>query len=175
MFDITLLPYLEIEFRLGKIVNNNFNTNIGFNNFTKLKNIFDLCNTWIEKLDFEYTDVFYNEIRCVLDKKDCITKKTILKENIKNHSCDLRMCISQELPIVAKNSNENETFRRHKKRYRYSTSHWHIDLTKVVSNNITSYECEFEFNIHYARTHSIHFLKSYALKEINRILVCANI
>ena len=172
MNDITLLPFLEFEVRLGKIGTRGFCTDIGKNAFEQIKNVLDPYERK-NKTFSEYTDVYYDDIRCTLGTENIIIKKNLLKEDISCDPFDFRVCISQELPAKLK---KKQTFERHKKRFTFNTSCWCIDLTEVTCTDSITYECEFEFkDIHYIRTHSFDYLKSSAIEELKNILLCTNI
>jgi hypothetical protein len=171
--DITLLPHLEIEFRLGTL-HKSFNSNIGAETFSKIKSLCDNTTSWKSKNYESYTDIFYDKVRYNNKTKKSIIKKVIDKSTIKNDPYDIRVSICQEIPTVL--SNNKETLRRSKKRHTYSTELWSIELTEVVSDNSTSYECELEYTcVDYIRTHSLDFLKKLAIKELSNILLCANV
>jgi hypothetical protein len=171
--DITLLPHLEIEFRLG-VLNKTFDSNIGLKSFNNIKSLLDNSSCWKATNYESYTDIFYNEVRYNNKTEQSIIKKIIDKSTIKNTPYDIRMSVCQEIPTVCNFT--HETLRRNKKRYSYSTEHWSIELTEVFSDSSTSYECELEYiNTNYIRTHSLDFLKKVAVKELNNILLSANV
>lgn len=175
MNDPTLLKNLELEFRLGKITEYAFDTNIGQLNFNKIKNTLYSFN-WYKTETNTFTDILYNDnIRQCLETNACIKKINFDKQDIHNNSMDIRMSISQEIPVLIPSS--LECLRRYKKRYSFfNFKLWRIDLTEVITDDQNCYQCELEYtDINYIRTHDIDFLKTLAIKELNNILICSNI
>jgi hypothetical protein len=172
MDDITLLPNLELEFRLGKIKKNRFDTNIKETSYYKIKALLDKSES-CKVLSSEYVDIFYEDVRYNNITNTYIQKKSLHKEDLSNNIYDIRISVSQELPATCK---KKETYRRNKKRDQYIFRNWSIDLTIVTLDNNITYECELEYhNINYIRSHDLMFLKKLAIKELNNILVCSNI
>ena len=169
------LPYVEVEFRLGK-KGYKFDTDIGENTYNKLKSVLDTYAKWNSIEIFQYTDNFYDTVResCFDNTKNVIQKKKICIEDFENTSFDIRMNISQEIPSTIPHDKQI-SFSRNKQRISYITDSWKIDLTKVYCNDSYSYECELEFNIHYVRIHTLEFLKKQGISQLTNLLASANI
>ena len=169
------LPYVEIEFRLGKKCGK-FDTNIGENAYNKLKYVLNTYKKWNNVETIQYTDNFYDSIResCFDNTKNVIQKKKICVEDFQNTPFHIRMSISQEIPATIPRD-KLISFTRNKQRVTYVTNSWKIDLTIIDCNNSFSYECELEFNISYVRAHTLEFIKQQGISELKNLLACANI
>ena len=170
------LPYIEVEFRLGKKIGK-FDTDIGESAYNKLKYTLESYKKWNSVETSQYTDNFYGTIResCFNNNtKNVIQKKTICIEDFENIPFHIRMNISQEIPSTVP-CDTQISFSRNKQRISYITNSWKIDLTKVFCNNFFSYECELEFNIYYVRIHKLDFIKQKGILELKNLLSCANI
>ena len=168
---------MEYEIRLGKYENNTFKTDIGKYAYEKLESTLKLNTSWISQHVEEIHDIFYGDIRKSIfqDKTEItIQKKKISTETIKDFPFDVRISISKEVPVVLKSSLQC-TYERKKYRQSFITHSWQIDLTKIISNNVTTYECELEFNASYVELHSTDHLKYEGLRQLKHLLTCANI
>lgn len=174
MTNVQFLPYIELEFRLGSL-NKTFDTNIGLERYTKIKNALDAYKNWTSTETANITDTFYNSIRHSLNKNTnetlVIQKKKLRHELLKLKNFDVKMSLCQEKPKVLENT--HATFQREKTRISYITNNWKIDLT--IIDNSKAYECELEFNPHYVKVHSLEFLKKEALRQLQNLISCANI
>lgn len=161
------IPYAELEFRLGTY-NKAFNPNINKDVFNKIKCYLDKN---YQSENFELKDVFYKDVRCT--DQVCIQKKKIYNEVIDNPKLDIKLSLSQELPIKCPST--KITFERIKKRHTYKMKDWKIDLTIVNSNKLVTYECELEFSSAYIKIHSLEFLRKHAIYLLNKLISCSNI
>jgi len=152
-------PHVEIEFRLGKRSNGFFDTNVGEEAFGQCKRALDKYKHWESVTEKEYEIYSTNTgRRTIIDQDDNRTheyKKKIEKVDFSQHSFpfDIRMGISQELPIPPDELNEEDVFDdvKNKKRYSYLRKGLRIDISIVNGNpddlddeNDTAYQVEFE-------------------------------
>ena len=152
------VPNVEIEFRLGKINTNMFDTNIGKDVFDKIVKGLHKYTAW-EKITSSSTSVYYkNSVRIIIDDNtDEITrmdKRQITKANfnLPQNILDLRLAVSTETPIVDESADEVMDLIRTKHRQSFVRKNLTIDCT-VVSGDANdmdsedSYRYEIEFEI----------------------------
>lgn len=151
-------PNVEVEFRIGKMNNKYFDTNVGEDVFFKLKEYLEKYDGW-EKIDNREYEVFSSNSsgkRTVINSEDdsqySEIKKNISKLNYKSENLpfDVRMSISTEEKCEA---NDDDVFEmsRHMMRTSYIRKGLSIDLTVVSGSpddpddeSDTSYQVEFE-------------------------------
>ena len=176
MSDSLLLPYIELEFRLGH-KKRCFDTNIGHSLYKSLYKTLKTFPNWVDVSFTKFNDIFYNNVRKSINltngTENIITKRKILEEESKILDLDYRMSLSQEIPSVLKSN--CITLQRQKERYTFCHRHWKFELTTVTCNDDITYEFEFEFYTEYVRSHSIDHLKKVAYAEISNLLACTNI
>jgi hypothetical protein len=154
----TSLPNLEVELRLGKKNRNMFDTNIGFEKFSKIKQALDNFSGW-EKVNNTNTSSYYvkdlrYEINEENDESRTIKKKKLEKYDctLKNEPLDVRFSMCQEIPQPDLDvENVTVEYMRCKERTSYIRKNLSIDLTVVSGTpddpddeSDTSYEVELE-------------------------------
>ena len=168
----------EFELRLGKKIENSFDTNIGKTSYTQLKQCLDSNQSWKSVKHDIITDTFYGNVRestslnndTIVIKKHKIHKEDILQK----HKFDIRISVSVETETnIPKTS--GITLRRTKERICYIHNNWQIDLSIVNQNDCTVYECELEYASDYTNVRDYNFLKNHGIAQLNYLLSCANI
>lgn len=144
---------IEIEVRLGKINHGIFDSNIGKQKFQKLLNALHKYKEWecVKKNDDE---VYYwdNGVRCIYDgeKSEYQKKNKIMKKDMVMNPLDIRMSVSQEIPIQEPNEDAKHSVHRH--RTSFLRKNVRIDCTVVTgdpedkdSEDVEQYQVELEF------------------------------
>jgi hypothetical protein len=154
-----LLPNLEVELRLGKKNRNMFDTNVGYDKFSKIKEALDNFTAWEEVKHTNTSSYFVQDLRYEINE-DTDETKTIKKKKISKYDCvlkneplDVRFSICQEIPQPEMDvENVTVEYMRQKDRTSYIRKNLSIDLTIVSGTpddpddeSDTSYEVEFEF------------------------------
>lgn len=127
---------LELEFRIGRVVNGKFVPGV-------TKQAFDAISETLASLPQETintTETIYRDCKRILDH-DTQTVSVLHKKRIHTSDVDsgigpwsVRASISLEEPGAPEDLKGTSTFERVKRRVRYSTKGWAIDLTRVASN-----------------------------------------
>lgn len=144
---------LEVEFRLGYIQGNKFNTDIGKDYFNTIKEQLDFSNVFETDI-IKTTDYFFKDRRMSINEENnsvCIKKIKLktLDFEFKGTGFDIRVAFSREIksnrfPI------EKAEYTRKKDRTSYNYNYVKYDLTEVKNtiNNVlyTNYEVEIELN-----------------------------
>lgn len=148
-----VLPFIEIEIRLGTILSNKFDSCID-------KKYFELINKslnggkWVsitKKNSMEYLSSKPN-LR-LINNTSLILKENILTKNIGivNSPFDIRYSVNQEFSLKSHINNFSKTncITRDKKRISYIDDNFRYDLTEVkeINNNITKEKFEIEFEL----------------------------
>ncbi len=143
--------FLEVEFRLGYIENDEFKPDIGKEFFNKITDNFIDSESWSSIDICNSTDYFYNGKRLTITDKDkkgvCIKKDklAIVDFIFEGSGFDLRVSFSKEIP-----SNrfpvEKAIYKRIKERTSYNFKNLSFDLTKVTleNNSIENHVFEIE-------------------------------
>ena len=153
-----LLPNLEVELRLGKKNRNIFDTNVGRDKFSKIKEALDNYTLWEEVKKTNTSSYYVKDLRYEInedtDETKTIKKKKLSKYDcvLKNESLDVRFSMSQEIPQPDLDvENVTVEYMREKERTSYIRKNLSIDLTIVSGTPVdpddesdTSYEVEFE-------------------------------
>ena len=153
-----LLPNLEVELRLGKKNRNMFDTNVGRDKFSKIKEALDNYTLWEEVKQTNTSSYYVKDLRYEInedtDETKTIKKKKLSKYDcvLKNESLDVRFSMSQEIPQPDLDvENVTVEYMREKERTSYIRKNLSIDLTIVSGTPVdpddesdTSYEVEFE-------------------------------
>lgn len=151
------VPGTEIEFRLGKINTNMFDTNIGKDMFERITKGLNKYREW-ENVVRANTSVYYkNTTRITIDDDTeeitRVHKTPITKTNFKlaENILDMRLAVSTEIPIVGESSDEVMDAIRTKQRVSFIRKNLSIDCTVVSGDTVDMdsedrfrYEIEFE-------------------------------
>jgi hypothetical protein len=144
--------YLEIEYRLGYLDNDEFKTDIGREFFDKITDRFVDSEVW-SSIDTEFSeDYFYGGKRLTITNKNpngiCIKKDklAIIDFVFSGTGFDLRVSFSKEIPSSTLFPKEKATYKRIKERTSYNFKHLSFDLTKVTfeDNSVEDHVFEIE-------------------------------
>jgi hypothetical protein len=151
------LPNIELEGRLGVYDHdeNVFDTNIGDEYYSDIKNLLDSCVEWKEKQTSSTTDYFSDCLRLTTDNNSaqqyCIRKKKLAMFTFLNETgpLDFRISIATEEPVRVDSfskKKKNSLKQREKDRKSYILNDFSYDLTKVVTkeDNTPIEYCEYE-------------------------------
>lgn len=141
--------YIEIEFRLGKIVNKKFDTNVGKDMFEKIHRRLLKYKGW-ENIKKTTDEVYYWEdgTRCVYNDETSVTckKHPILKKDFNlNQPLDVRFSVCQEVPVDQPETDAKRSVTR--KRVSFVRKNVSIDLTEV-SGSPSDIDCEDDVTYH---------------------------
>lgn len=146
---------IEIEGRLGIYDHENkkFDTNIGEEYYTNIKEMLDSCKEWNSVENIDTTDHINDKFRLSTNNKtasvSCIEKKKLASFTITSETTplDFRITISVEIPVkVEKFSKKNVSIQRDKNRYQYKLDDYSYDLTKIATTT-TKKEEHFEYEV----------------------------
>jgi len=153
MADFLILPFVEIEIRLGT-KNQHFDSNVDKVYFEKIKSFLE-TGTW-KSIEINETVEYINEnLRLISPDNKVIMKENILKKDIllKDLPFDIRFSINQEFKLdtyITKIS-KNESVVRTKNRKSFISDDFRYDLTivnqKVNGINTLKHEIEIELLI----------------------------
>lgn len=144
--------YLEIEYRLGYLDNDEFKTDIGKEFFDKITNKLVDSESWSSIEVEKSEDYFYNGKRLTITDKNpkgiCIKKEklAIIDFIFSGTGFDLRVSFSKEIPSN-KFSKEKANYKRIKERTSYNFKHLSFDLTKVTFEDNTIEDHVFEIEL----------------------------
>jgi hypothetical protein len=156
-YDFMVLPFVEIELRLGTISRNKFDPNVDKKYFEKIKENLESGDwkTTINKNTIEYVRSSNGQNMKLITEGD--TEKLILKENVFNEDTqlnsspfDIRYSMNQEFKLDSQigTFSKNECLIRNKSRKSFVSDNFQYDLTVVNENNSgitkTKYEIEIE-------------------------------
>lgn len=172
----------ELEFRIGEFKyidgKNIFETNNEIDYFYRLKNI--LIKNDIQYKEINTIEKIYNEkdgnVKEIHDKNLNTTvyqkKQKIFNYNIYDYN--IRIAISKELLLKEFSSND-KYYTREKQRFSFDLGLCQVDLTKVISNQKTTYEIELELKskIDYQVLKQILTLVLFP-KEMSKIIIPMN-
>lgn len=139
--------HIEIEFRLGKMNRDMFDTNVGKVKFDRIMSGLRKYQGW-EKVEETSDDVFYwdHGIRCiykdecVYQKKTSVHKKTL---RLPSKPLDVRLSISEEKPCTEQTTEANRAVKR--RRVSFLRKNVRIDMTSVFQESPpTDKDCEDE-------------------------------
>ena len=156
MNEFLVLPFVEIEIRLGTQNGNKFDSSVDRVYFEKIKN--QLSNgEWKEIKNIESIEHIKDSIKLITIKDNT---KVIMKENVvtktfsmKNSPFDIRLSINQEFKLDSylTNINKNDSVVRSKNRTTFLSDNFQYDLTIVNEKknniNVLKYEIEIELLI----------------------------
>jgi len=155
-YDFMVLPFVEIELRVGTILRNKFDPNVDKKYFEKIKEKLETGDwkTIVNKNTIEYCSA---NLKLITEGSD---EKLILKENVFNEDTqinlspfDIRYSINQEFKLNSQIGTfcKNECLIRTKSRKSFVSDNFQYDLTIVNENNNgvikTKYEIEIELLI----------------------------
>jgi hypothetical protein len=156
MNEFLVLPFVEIEIRLGTQNGNKFDSSVDRVYFEKIKNQLS-SGEWKEIKNIESIEHIKDSIKLITIKDNT---KVIMKENVvtktfsmKNSPFDIRLSINQEFKLDSylTNINKNDSVVRSKNRTTFLSDNFQYDLTVVneKKNNISvlKYEIEIELLI----------------------------
>lgn len=149
---------IELEGRLGiyDSDDNKFDSNIGEENYAKLKALLDSCENWKSNKTINLIDSISNDNKrlSIVSENDKIIKKCITKKRLATFTyvdssetleLDFRISISLEISTDPEKFNEdNIILKREKNRNKYSFENFSFDLTEVIESNEKYYEYEIE-------------------------------
>lgn len=168
--------HIEIELRLGKITPSGFNTDVGPHVFGLVMRGLDAYNGW-ESTDVADAEVYYwgSGVRCVYTDEACTTerKNPIVKKNLKLDALDVRLGISQEIPVEMPTDEATRCVRRQRKSY--LRKNVRIDLSMVTgapvdkdSESVVTYQVELE--ILSAKTDQEIFSALYKVHDVLKLI-----
>jgi hypothetical protein len=125
--------YIEIEIRFGKLNRDIFDTNVGKQNFEKVKRRLLKYKGW-ESVTLSEDEVYYwDGIRCIYKESDgsqiVQRKHKIFKNDFKSFPSDFRIAFSQEIPATQPDEDAKRSVTR--KRTSFIRKNLSIDLTEV--------------------------------------------
>jgi hypothetical protein len=167
---------IEIELRLGRINRGKFETDVGPHVFSKIVHGLDLYNGW-EQVTQKVDEVYYwTDARCVYSDDECVTQrkhKILTKDHSIGPILDVRIGISQEIPIDMPSDEATRCVQRQRKSF--LRKNVRIDCTIVTgqpvdkdSESVTSYQIELE--ILWARTDQEIFSALHKVHDVLHIL-----
>ena len=153
MDEFLLLPFVEIEIRLGTNNGKKFDNSVDKKYFEKIKNEL-MTGDWVEIKTIESVEYIKDSIKLI---KMGNTAKVIMKENVltktytlKNSPFDIRFSVNQEFKLdsYVTSLHVNDSVIRSKNRISFVHSHFQYDLTivneKINNINTLKYEIEIE-------------------------------
>jgi len=155
-YDFMVLPFVEIELRLGTITRNKFDPNVDKKYFEKIKEHLESGDwkTTINKNTIEYCE---GNLKLITEKDAVVNQKLMLKENVFNEDTqlslspfDLRYSLNQEFKLDSQINTfcKDNCLIRTKARKSFVSDNFQYDLTVVNENNNgitkTKYEIEIE-------------------------------
>jgi hypothetical protein len=157
-YDFMVLPFVEIEIRLGTL-GKTFDSSIDKKYFEKIKDHLD-TGDWESINNKNTIEYCKNNNKLITENDDIsflILKENVLKEDfqINTSPFDIRYSINQEFKFstasIVNTFDKNDSILRNKTRKSYLNENFRYDLTIVneISNNInkTKYEIEIELII----------------------------
>ena len=154
MDEFLLLPFVEIEIRLGTNNGKKFDNSVDKKYFEKIKNEL-MTGDWVEIKTIESVEYIKDSIKLI---KMGNTTKVIMKENVltktytlKNSPFDIRFSVNQEFKLdsYVTSLHVNDSVVRSKNRISFIHSHFQYDLTIVNEkiNNIHTQKYEIEIEL----------------------------
>ncbi len=163
------LPNIEIEFRLGKLVDNILITDIGANKYNKIldKIKFDKVNNII--------DYFYDNKRLSIGNGNviqCISKNVLVKLDIpiENTEYTIRCSISEEKNQEIFDEKKSKLYRNKTRMTKYFNNSV-LDITSVECNGDLNYEVEIEIKSLDSDNYFIVYDSLLKLGDILRLII----
>ena len=147
-----LLPFVEIEVRLGTFTGNKFDSSIDRKYFEYILYELESHGSW-KNVVFQESVDYINDNNRLINDKLLIMKENIITNTIqvKNSPFDIRFSINQEFELNSyKNSfNKNDSVIRNKKRKSFINDNFKYELSEVSEtiNNITKVKYELEIEL----------------------------
>ena len=147
-----LLPFVEIEVRLGTFTGNKFDSSIDRKYFEYILYELESHGSW-KNVVFQESVDYINDNNRLINDKLLIMKENIITNTIqvKNSPFDIRFSINQEFELNSyKNSfNKNDSVIRNKKRKSFINDNFKYELSEVSEtiNNITKIKYELEIEL----------------------------
>ena len=143
-----LLPFVELEIRLGTYNNNRFDSNVDKRYFEKIQETL-ISGSW-EKIEDTVSVEYIKDSVKIINNEKAILKENVLNETVslKNSPFDFRFSINQEFKLSLTNISKNDSLVRSKNRKSFFTNTFKYDLTvvnqKLNNVNILKHEIEIE-------------------------------
>jgi len=150
-----LLPFVEIEVRLGTINGKKFDSSVDKNHFEKIKTELMDCKHWNEIKHIETVEYIKDSVKLIKNQKD--SAKVIMKENVltktfslKSSPFDIRFSINQEFKLDSylTSISTTDSVVRTKNRVSFVSDTFQYDLTvvneKINNVNVLKHEIEIE-------------------------------
>jgi hypothetical protein len=154
MQNYILLPFVEIEIRLGTL-SKNFDSSVDKKYFNEIKTNLDLAKNNFKTIEtINTTEHLNNNLKLINkgEKETLIMKENVLNKTIglSNSPFDVRLSINQEFSLNSYiNSFSKNGNKRIKERTSYIDTHYRYDLTHVkeINNGITKEKYEIEIEL----------------------------
>ena len=148
--EFLLLPFVEIEVRLGTVTNGKFDNNIDNKYFENIKKVLE-TGSW-DSIKFIQTKEKINKNFRLIDKNNLIIKENVINKVIQLNKSpfDIKFSINQEFSLNSYISSfESVDIIRKKNRTSYINSTFKYDLTVVeeTKNNIVKKKNEIEIEL----------------------------
>jgi hypothetical protein len=149
MSEYTVLPFVEIEIRLGTQNKNYFDSSIDKRHYEKINSVLD-SGDWKSVEYSDTTEYIKDSIKLISPGK------VIMKENVftKTHTLsdlpfDVRFSVNQEFKMDSLTVSKNDSLIRNKKRTSYISDTFKYDLTIVneTKNGINNVKHEIEIEL----------------------------
>ncbi len=158
------VPGLEIEFRLGYIEKDTFNSNVSVEFYDKIKN--ELLNSSLfQKIHTESIDTIYgskNHVRHSSCDNSYTQKTRLCNIDISYEPFDIRVSFSKE-EIVKTKPRSKVVYTRNKNRDSFLYKFWSYDITKVTQNenslDVVNHEIEIEIKKDISKENNIEFFR----------------
>jgi len=154
---------IEIELRIGQIMENSFKSGLGSENFyNKIKELLESNKNWDKILRTKTEELNNNGIRKIthfngkkIAKQSCIKKSKIKTINLKysNSPYDIRISVAREVESEERIRAGTGTLRK-KDRVSYFHKDFRFDLTKVIQIENTVETLMYEFEIEFINLNS---------------------
>ena len=149
-----LLPFVEIEVRLGTQTDKKFDSSVDKRYFEKIQT--QLSTGEWKSVEFcDTVEYIKDSIKVISPSNKVIMKENVLNRTyvLKNSPFDVRFSVNQEFKLDSflTNTTKSDSFIRTKKRTSYVSDTFRYDLTTVNENknniNVLKYEIEIELLI----------------------------
>ena len=143
-----LLPFVELEIRLGTYNNNRFDSNVDKRYFEKIQETL-ISGSW-EKIEDTVSVEYIKDSVKIINNEKAILKENVLNETVslKNSPFDFRFSINQEFKLPLTSISKTDSLVRSKNRKSFFTNNFRYDLTvvnqKLNNVNILKHEIEIE-------------------------------
>lgn len=173
--------YIEIEFRIGKMNRDIFDTNVGRDTFEKVLRRLNKYTGW-ESVTVTDDDVYYwdNGIRCVYndmaDSTVAVKKTKVTKKDVAGKSMDVRLGISKEVPVSQPSTDATRHVQRHRtsfvrKNVSIDLTEVHGDTRDIDNENLVTYQIEIEI-INPSKLSSIQDIHTVIWKISDVLKIC---